>query len=352
MRLSMSGVLVLIGSMLVGRSFANAAEPETVCGDVNGDAGINISDAVYLLNHLFLGGDAPVCLLTRVEDEEPSCGSFSRKATEACRHRALAEYWRARAVCDGLSGAADVAACRESARDELDSTLEMCDEQLETRLEVCERAGTPPYDRTIDPQDFSAGVENPYLPLAPGLTLIYESADEEGVRRNEVSVTDETREVLGVRCVVVRELETLDGVVVEETEEWFANDAEGNVWNFGERSFDFEDAEVADWGQWQAGVDGAQAGIVMKGEPRPGDVYYQELVLGVSEDVAEVLSVTESIPLSSGSFENCIQLQEFSVLEDEAEHKFFAPGWGMVLEVDLETGRRLELVERRLDSNR
>jgi hypothetical protein len=350
MRLTMPTVLVLTGALFTTRSSLSQAGPESVCADMNGDAAVNISDAVYLLNYLFLGGQAPVCSVTQVDGEPPSCESFSRKAVEACKHEALGDYWRARAMCDLAADPADAARCREAARKHLNSTLDDCQAQLDSRLEACQFLGAPPFNLAIDPRDFVVGIDNPYFPLTPGSTLIYESQTDEGTRRQEVSVTFDTRRILDVECVVVRITGTLNSEFVEEGEEWFAQDAGGNVWNFGEWSFDVEDSNVADWFQWQAGIDGAKPGIVMKGNPQPGDVYFQSLAIGVSEDIGRVMSTSEAISLATpsiGPFKDCVQVEEFSVLEDEVEDKFFAPGFGVVLEVNPKTGQSTELVEKR-----
>ena len=137
MRLAMLTVLILTGRMFTTSHPLNAADPETMCADLNRDAAVDLSDAVYLLNYLFLGGHAPVCSVTQVEVEPPSCGSFSRKAIEACKHDALADYWRARAMCDIAADLAEAAACREAARAQLRSTLDECQTQLESRLDAC-----------------------------------------------------------------------------------------------------------------------------------------------------------------------------------------------------------------------
>ncbi len=349
MRDAILTVLVLTGGVVSSGSVPLAAEAETACGDVNGDAAINITDAIHLLTYLYLGGDAPVCSVTQPPDEEASCDSFSQMAVEACKHDALARYWRENAMCYTLTDPTEGRACREALKARLRSTLDECRAQFKPRLDLCEVLGASAYGETPDPQDFVDRVDNPYMPLAPGLVLVYESRTAEGKSRTEVKVTSEIREILGVKCVVVRQVETLDGEDVEETEEWFAQDSSGNVWNFGEQTFGFEDSEVADWGWWQAGIEGAKPGIVMRGSPQPGEVYRQGFALGVSEDIGRVLTLSGSVPHSTsvfGNLEHCLQVEESSLLENEVEHKFFAPGVGMVLEVNMESGERTELVER------
>ena len=41
---------------------------------------------------------------------------------------------------------------------------------------------------------------------------------------------------MGVTCIVVRDTVDIDGVLIEDTVDWFAQDVEGNVWYFGEIS--------------------------------------------------------------------------------------------------------------------
>jgi hypothetical protein len=88
-------------------------------------------------------------------------------------------------------------------------------------------------------------------------------------------------------------------------------------------------------------------GIVMQAVPAIGAVYRQEFLLGDAEDMAEVTSVTgaETVPAASCAGD-CLVTREFTPLEPEvAEAKFYAPGVGLILEVDLDMGDRVELVE-------
>ena len=144
---------------------------------------------------------------------------------------------------------------------------------------------TPSYPVTIDPANFVETVDNPYFPLTPGTTWVYEGESDGEAERNEVTVTDETKTILGVTCVVVRDVVLIDGEIVEDTLDWYAQDADGNVWYMGEAVQDFEDGElVSTEGSWEAGVDGAQPGIIMLADPQVGDYYQQELYEGEAED--------------------------------------------------------------------
>lgn len=86
----------------------------------------------------------------------------------------------------------------------------------------------------VDPDRFGGPVDNPWLPLAPGTTMTYETDTADGLQRTVVTVTGDTREILGVDCLVVRDTVTLDGELVEDTYDWFAEDDGGNVWYFGQ----------------------------------------------------------------------------------------------------------------------
>jgi len=208
--------------------------------------------------------------------------------------------------------------------------------------------GDEPYDPVINPADFVAQIDNQYLPLTPGTTFVYEGETEDGKERIEVSVTHETKEILGVTCTVVSDKVWVDGELAEDTLDWFAQDKDGNVWYFGEDSKEYEDGKVVSTeGSWEAGVDGAKPGIIMKANPQIGDAYRQEYYEDEAEDMAEVLSLNESVSVAYGSFENCLKTQEWTPLEpDIVENKYYAPGVGVILELAVEgESERVELVE-------
>jgi len=198
------------------------------------------------------------------------------------------------------------------------------------------------YAPTIDPARFAARVENEFFPLTPGTRLVYATPD--GGERVEVYVTAETKEILGVTCTVVKSREFENGELVEETADWYAQDVDGNVWYFGEDTEEYRDGVVVSRaGSWQAGRDGAQPGIIMKGAPAVGDSYRQEYLAGVAEDMGEVLSLDESASVPYGSFANVLKTKEWTPLEPgDVEHAYYARGVGLILEV--EGDDRLELV--------
>ena len=205
------------------------------------------------------------------------------------------------------------------------------------------------YEPDIDPASFTTTIDNPYLPFERGNRWRYEGVDDEGEKETiVVEVTRETKVVMGVRCVVVRDTVRVGDELVEDTYDWYAQDADGNVWYFGEDTKEYEDGEVASTeGSWQAGVDGAQPGIVMLADPKVGDEYQQEFLEGEAEDRGEVLRFLERLEVAAGAFTDIVVTKDFTPLEpDVVEHKYFARGIGLVREETVEGGSdRADLVE-------
>ena len=211
-----------------------------------------------------------------------------------------------------------------------------------------DRTAAPAYAPAIDPAQFTTAITNRYLPLIPGTTLVYEGTRDGEPQRDEVTVTRETKIVAGVRCVVVHDVVTTAGELAEETFDWYAQDAAGNVWYFGEDSKDYEGGKlVSTHGSWEAGVDGALPGIVMKAAPAVGDTFRQEYYAGEAEDMSRVLRLSESVQVSAGSYRDVLVTEDFTPLEpDVMEHKYFAPGVGLVKASMVKGGaEEMELVQ-------
>ncbi len=207
---------------------------------------------------------------------------------------------------------------------------------------------TSGYEPEIDPEDFVEVIDNPYFPLIPGTTFIYEGEGDDEMERNEVYVTHDTKIVMGVTTTVVQDRVWEDDELTEETFDWYAQDKEGNVWYFGEDSKEYDDGEfVSDDGSWEAGIDGAMPGIVMKADPQIGDVYRQEYLEGEAEDMGAVVSLDESVNVAYGSYDNCLLTREWTILEpDVEEEKYYSKGVGQILEMAVKGGsERLELID-------
>jgi hypothetical protein len=203
------------------------------------------------------------------------------------------------------------------------------------------------YQPTIDPSNFIGMIDNTYMPMVPGSTYIYDATSDSEVQHIEVIVTNETKIILGVQCVVVRDTVKVAGLVVEDTFDWYAQDLSGNVWYFGEDSKTYENGNfVSSSGSWEAGVDGALPGIVMLADPLAGVTYRQEYYQGEAEDMAEVLVLNTTATVPTGSYDHVLKTREWSALDPGAvEDKYYAQGIGCVLEVTVSGGsERVELV--------
>ena len=201
---------------------------------------------------------------------------------------------------------------------------------------------------TLDPADFVATINHPYWPMTPGNQWIYHETDADGTElRVEVIVTDETKQILGISATVVHDTVSRDGELVEDTLDWYAQDTAGNLWYLGEDTKEYENGEVVSTsGSWEAGVDGAQPGIILPAHPEVGMAYRQEYYAGEAEDAAEVLSLSEHVEVPAGTFDDCLQTSDFTPLDpDVIEEKYYAQGVGLVLVVQVSGGTsREELV--------
>ena len=167
------------------------------------------------------------------------------------------------------------------------------------------------------------------------------------VVRVVVTATAATYEVAnGVTARTVRDTVTLDGDIIEDTLDWYAQDADGTVWYLGEDTAEFEDGEISTReGSFEAGVDGAQAGVIMPASPDVGMTYRQEYYEGEAEDHGEVVALGEQTSVPAGDYDGLLQTADTTPLEpDVLEHKYYADGVGLVLTVDQEGGGREELL--------
>lgn len=291
---------------------------------------------------LFAGGVAAA------KDDKGACHLTSQAARNACQGQTKDDFWIAVGICRNLSDDGTRKQCFDDARQSKAEAVKECGEQLKAREDLCADLGQAPYDPPIDPTQFlspqqTAAKPNPYFPLVPGTTRIFEGGGE----TDTVTVTHETKKIQGVTTIVVQDDVVVENQLVESTKDFFAQHVDGTVWYFGEITQEFADnGLISVDGSFLAGVDGAKAGIVMKAAPKVGDVYRQEFSLGNAEDAAEVLSTTgtESTPAASCSG-NCVVTRDFTPLEPGGdERKFYAPGIGVILTI-APTGERSELVQ-------
>jgi hypothetical protein len=201
----------------------------------------------------------------------------------------------------------------------------------------------------LDPDDFTTAIDNPYLPLAVGSRWVYaETEAGEPDQKVVVEVTGKTKTVEnGVEALVVRDTVTEGGELIELTDDWYAQDSVGNVWYLGEDTAEYEDGErVCRCGSFEAGVDGAEPGIVMPANPEVGMTYRQEHYAGEAEDEGKILSLDEMAQAPAGFYPETVMTRDTNPLEPKvSEHKFYAEGVGLVLALHVSGGAgREELV--------
>lgn len=202
----------------------------------------------------------------------------------------------------------------------------------------------------LDPADFTTEIDNPYWPMVPGTRWTYREVDPEGaVQEVVVVVTADTKTLAnGITARVVRDTVTLDGEIIEDTFDWYAQDVAGNVWYLGEDTAEFENGEiVSKAGSFEAGVDGALPGIIVPANPEPGMRYRQEYYEGEAEDNGEVLSTNEMAEVPYGQFDGMLLTKDTITIEpDVLEYKLYAPGIGPVLILGVSGGGgRQELIQ-------
>ena len=312
----------------------------------------------------------------------PDDGDFSRFAVGPCSSSAVAlrracavdvvdNRFEGRAVCADIADETARDACLAEVESGAEEDGEECGDVFDARLELCadlsDAAHEPAFGAAyaasfVDPAAIGTTVQpHAYWPLVAGNEWVYEgtSIDDDGEEVTEtisVTVTDRTKLIDGVTCVVVVDVAMEEDAVIESTDDWYAQDVDGNVWYCGEISQNFEvfdgddpeEPELTDTeGSWKAGRDGAKAGILLPASPDPGQVIRQEISWGDAEDVVKILSTTATESAPGGAcVENCLLTADYTPLDPGVEeNKYYAPGVGLIVEVDLETGDRVELIQ-------
>ncbi len=297
------------------------------------------------------------------DQEGRYCSKTAYAALNACRNELKDDYWITVGNCNNLGEREDQRTCLEDAKGEWRDARPECRAQLEARLGICEELGEEQYDPDFEGVTFvdPASDPNQYFPLVPGNTWTYEGETEDGLEIIVVNVTDMTKLIeypvgsgQDIVCTVVQDVVTLDGVVVEDTFDWYAQDLDGNVWYMGEIAKNYEDGELADVeGSWKAGQDSAKPGIVMFADPDPDQVqfYRQEFALGNAEDMGAlesrdkvVVTILDDNRVMFSFDDDVLVTRDFTPIEPDAyELKYYAPGIGLVLEENPDSGELLKL---------
>ena len=349
------------------RAVAADAADGTIDGSSMAMLDDHIDDALASVADAFLFASAAT------DSTTVSCESSSQALLRACELETLEDVFDTAAVCAHTSSSSSFAICFEEAKEEQEENFATCHESFYERIDICDATANAPHDppfggafaaNFVDPRNIGATVSpNPYFPLIPGSRRVYAKTftedDEEVTETVIVMATDRVKWIQGVLCLVVNDTVTIDDVLVEDTDDWFAQDVEGNVYYCGEEAKDYEVFDddlpalpelVSIDGSFKAGRDGDEAGLFIPAEPERGQLIRQEVSITNAEDVVEIRSLvgTESTPAASCTA-TCLVTLDFTPLEPDTEElKYYAPGIGPIVEIDLETGERLELVEHNL----
>jgi hypothetical protein len=301
------------------------------------------------------------------------CSDTARYVHRACGFGAQADYWISAAVCINEPDEAERKKCLTDANQQRNDDDALCAEQLQGRFGACKSLGEQRYDPKFEPQLFDSDFTrlsqpNRYFPLRIGNRWEYAG----GTETNTVEVLNETKLIDDVRCIVVRDQVYRDRQLAEATDDWYAQAKDGAVWYCGEEVKSYESFAgdmpqtlelVHIDGSFKADRDGAEPGIIFLGQPVVGKSYLEEFSLGNAEDVADILSTTYTygaeaeldrhVPRQLAQLlckEDCVVTNNYSLLEPGvAERKYYAPGIGIFLELNPDTGEHTQLVDCNFD---
>jgi hypothetical protein len=200
-------------------------------------------------------------------------------------------------------------------------------------------AAVRPSAPAFAPGDFVAGavIDNQYYPLPVGRTLVYSGFRDGQTQRDIVTVTNQTKVILGVTATVVSDVADHNGTILERTSDWFAQDKQGNVWYLGEDTVHYLANGKGDTsGSWEAGVSDAEPGIIMEANPQIPDSYRQEFFAGQAEDTAWIVDRGGVVKVPYGRIRDVLTTLEATRLEPGIyDQKIYGPGLGIVVEQSL-----------------
>lgn len=300
---------------------------------------------------------------------ERFCSSTAALQFHACKSEVTDDFLTAGAICSNVVGEKEREDCLDEARLARREANGLCHEQRRARRALCEALGEDRYEPDFDPAHFdddfgSLTQPHPYFPLAIGNHWDFAGGGESVA----VEVLDKTKRIQDVTCVVVSDRVQIGGVLHEDTDDWYGQRKDGGVVYCGEsvrnlESFagdDPEEPELVDVdGSWKAGRDGSLPGTQFPASLAVGMVYRQEWSPGNAEDAAAVLSTSYAFGsdpeldahVPQGLAEllcaaaDCVVTGEFTPIEPDAfQHKYYARGIGLFLEVNPDSGDIVQLV--------
>lgn len=255
------------------------------------------------------------CLLSRMEHATPS-------------HNATRRHFTPIVTAAALLGVTALAGCGSNG----DGKPTASGPQGTVDVPKTARPADTSYNPSIDPAQFTDKISNPYYTLTPGMVRVTKGTKDGVPQTHTTTVTRDTKLIAGVLTLVVKDIVTTNGALVEKVSDWYAQDKKGNVWYFGEATADYEKGVVTTTkGSWETGVDGAKPGIVMPANPKPGPAFYSEFRPGVAEDKAKVLRTDDTLKIPYGSFKNVVVIRDSNPLDPQlVSHKYYVKGTGLL----------------------
>lgn len=308
-------------------------------------------------------------------DSPQACSQSAALMRSACRAGADSDFFIEKVKCFNESERAEKRECVVDAREERWDARETCGDQYGARLDACDDLGEAPHDPSFEPEDFEESLAflttpNPYFPMAVGHTWTYGGSEV-----IEIEVLDETKLIDDITCFVVRDVVFVDGLLVEDTDDWFAlARANGAIYYCGEEVKDYEYFEgdepslpelVAIDGSFKVERDGDRAGVFFPGiDMAVGDVFRQEFSPGNAEDIGKVVSISYSygddpdldnlVPQDLAELlcdDDCVVIAEYTPIEpDVLEFKYFAPGIGFFLGTSPPDEEAVQITDCNFDS--
>lgn len=191
----------------------------------------------------------------------------------------------------------------------------------------------------IDPTQ----LQNEYFPIHPGRQWELEGKKGGDVTHLTITVLNSTQNVGGATTRVVEERETVNGVEVEVSQNFFAENGNGAVCYFGEDvTFHLPDGTTSTDGSWRAGNVSPtdpnttfHPGIIMPADPRLKMRYQMEGAPGIAEDEGRITG-SGQVKVPAGVYNETLRVREFNPLDGDVGFKTFAKGVGLIIDGEVE----------------
>ena len=271
------------------------------------------------------------------------CEKTTAAAADGCNDAASSHYNYTLGACANLGTVVEREKCATKASKVFTDAGKLCTAQANERRKICSDMGQAAYNPAINPADFSSVIDNPWLPMKPG--SVYKYRNNLDGAEVTITVTNDKIKLMGVNCLIIHDVNRVDGVIEEDTLDYFAQHKDGSVWYFGEDTVSYDNGVASTKGSWRAGLNGAKPGIVMFAAPAVGKTYRQEFFLGEAEDVAHGSAINQHAKVPFGTFNNAYVTNDYTAIEPgKVENKYYVRNIGNVLVVNPATGEREALV--------